>query len=359
MTTQVARSFRYAASDLEHWITQVFERAGAHDVDAQTTARVLVRTSLRGIDTHGVARVLPYLEKMQSGEVNAQPQFRERVHDNVLYFDGDGGLGQSVADSAIRRAIALAQDKAVVTCMIRGSGHLAALGQFALAAAEQGMVAVICQETPPLMALPGSSRPAIGNNPIAFAAPVANNAPLVFDMATSVVARGNVLQAIRDEASQIPEDWAIGPDGQPTSDPQQALKGAMQPIAGHKGVGLAMLVQVLAGSLSGSDTAASAMTHGATSSAGNVSAFVLIINPERMIGRAVFDTHMAAWIKTYVEASGGRARYPGHRAAQCEAQRRIDGIPVSTNLRLELEKAGVLSDSPFNLTPLADSHLNT
>ncbi|NIF22360.1 Ldh family oxidoreductase [Candidatus Pantoea multigeneris] len=344
---------RYSAEELQHWISQLYQAAGARECDALNTARVLVRTSLRGIDTHGVTRVLIYLEKMQQGEVNPQPDFQCEVRDNVIWFDGDGGLGQSVATEAFTAAVELAQSRPVVTLLLRKSGHLAALGQFALEAAEQGMIAVICQETPPLMALEGSKKPAIGNNPVAFAAPVAGQAPLVFDMATSVVARGNVLQAIKEGRESIPDDWAIGPDGKKTQNPQEAFNGAMLPIAGHKGIGLAMLVQVLAGSLTGSATAASAAQHSSTSSAGNVSAFVLVINPALLLGREAFDQHMLSWLETYLTASGDNARYPGQRAAQCEAERKANGIPVSASVLGELKKAGDLVGLPFDLQPLS------
>ncbi len=351
--TKTSSSARYSAAELQHWITHLYIHAGARQVDAEQTARVLVRTSLRGIDTHGVARVLTYLEKMRQGEINSKPVFTSDIRDGVVYFDGDGGLGQSVACAAIEAAIQLANTQPVVTLLLRRSGHLAALGQFVLEAAEKGMVAVICQETPPLMALEGGGKPAIGNNPIAFAAPVAGSEPLVFDMATSVVARGNVLQAIKDGETTIPNHWATGPDGKITDDPQQALKGAMLAIAGHKGIGLAMLVQVLAGSLTGSTTAASAAQHGATSSAGNVSAFALIVNPDLLVGHAAFDGHMRAWLETYLTASGSASRYPGQRAAECESERFETGIPVAESIINELKKAGEMVNFSFDLQPLS------
>lgn len=339
----------YAASDLREWTAKAFQATGVRPRDAQHTAEVLLRTSLRGIDTHGVVRVPPYIEKVRSGEVNAAPNTSSQLRDGILHFDGDGGLGQSVASEAMQAAIEHAQQQAVVTCLLRRSGHLSAIGQFALQAAEQGMIALICQETPPLMALRGSSRPSIGNNPIAFAAPVSGGAPLVFDMATSVVARGNVLDAIREGRPSLPPGWAIGPDGEPTCDPAQAIKGAMLPIAGHKGVGLAMMVQVLAGSLSASATAQSAAAHAAMSSAGNVSAFILVINPEWVIGRAAFDEHMHTWIDTYKSASGTDGRYPGERAAEIEAQRSRDGIPLANQVVAELKKVGEMIGQEFDV----------
>jgi LDH2 family malate/lactate/ureidoglycolate dehydrogenase len=204
------------APALEDWVTAVFAHCGVPEAHARQTACVLVRTNLRGIDTHGVMRVLPYVEKLRSGEVNPKARPQAELREGVLHVDGDRGLGQVVASFAVERAVELAQTQAVVTSVIRNSGHLAALGLFVLPAAEAGMIAVLCQETPPLMALEGSTGAAIGNNPIAFAAPVAGKAPMVFDMATSIVARGNVLQAARDKVP-IPEGWSIGLDGLPTT----------------------------------------------------------------------------------------------------------------------------------------------
>ena len=256
-----------------------------------------------------------------------------------------------MATEALKQAVAQARNRSSVICLIRQSGHLAALGQFVLEAAEQGMIALMCQETPPRMALRGASRPSIGNNPVAFAAPVPGAAPLVFDMATSVVARGNVLQAVRDKRSALPSGWAIGPDGEPTTDPQEALKGAMLPISDHKGIGLAMMVQVLAGSLSASTTAQSAALHSAMSSAGNVSAFVMVLNPDLVVGRKAYDAHMTAWIDMYRSASGQTGRYPGERAAESETQRQASGIPLSASVLAELGKAGKLAGVPFSLIP--------
>jgi len=337
----------YDATQLTEWVTAAFEGAGVLHACARQTADVLVRTNLRGIDTHGVARVPSYLEKIVEKEVNPIPNPQAQWRDGVLHFDGDNGLGQHVAMQAIDQAVERAMQSPVVTCLVKRSGHMGALGQFVLAAAERGMIALMCQDTPPLMALPGSSRASIGNNPIAFAAPVAGKAPLLFDMATSVVARGNLLQAVRDKRTEIPADWAIGPDGQPTTDPAFALKGAMAPMAGHKGIGLAMLAQVLAGSLTGSEK-----VPGATSSGGNASAFIQVINPDLLIGREKFDEHMAGWLSLFLDASGENGRYPGERAAQCEQERLARGIPLPASVVQELAGLQGMTGHTFSITPL-------
>ncbi|MEG9505006.1 MAG: Ldh family oxidoreductase [Methylorubrum extorquens] len=219
--------------------------------------------------------------------------------------------------------------------MIHGSGHLAALGMFTLRAAEQGMVAFLCQATPPIMAVQGARIRAIGNNPLSFAAPLRDRPPLVFDMTASTVARGHVAAAARDGLA-IPPDWAIGPDGNLTQDPNQALLGAMLPVAGHKGLGLAMLVQCLTVSLAGSGLADSW-------TAGNSPAFLMLINPDLMDGRVAFEARTEAWLATYLATFPAAHRYPGQRAAECEAERSANGIPLSLGLLATLQRVGELT----------------
>lgn len=334
----------FSAGALQRWTEDALLAVGTLPAAAAAdTARLLVRTNLRGIDTHGIARLPMYLTKLASGEVNprAAPTLTWR-EPALLEVDGDGGLGQFVGLAAMRELARAAQEQTIACALIRRSGHLGALGLFALELAEQGLVAMVCQDTPPLMALQGSKSAAIGNNPLAFAAPLKDRAPLVFDMAASIVARGNVLQAQRDGAT-IPEGWAIGPDGEPTTDAATALKGAMLPMAGHKGIGLAMLVQVLAGSLNG--LAASAPS--ASGSPANVSGFALVINPARLLGRPAFDAHMDAWLATYLAAGGDSARYPGQRAAAEEQRRAAEGLALPASVVNELRAAGASVGCPF------------
>lgn len=333
-------------AQLCQWITKVLQRCGVSAPQAEKTAQVLAATNLRGIDTHGAIRLIDYVSKIQSGEVKKNCVPVIRWVDNTLFFDGDGGLGQYVASETMALALDRCMKTPVVSCFLRGSGHLAALGMFALQAAERGMVALIAQETPPLMALPKSKGPAIGNNPIAFAMPITDGPPLVFDMATSVVSRGAVLQA-KHKNLPLEHGLAIDENGHPTIDPSSALNGAMLPMALHKGIGLAMMVQCLAGSLTASDTLKSAEKFGAKSSAGNVSAFILVINPELVTGGQAFDDHVIAWMSKYLSATGEDARYPGERAAACQSQRLLEGIPFHKSEVAQLSSLGTSLDVPF------------
>ncbi len=326
---------RCSADAMRDWVTAVFQACGVRGDDAHGAAVQVVRTSLRGIDTHGVARLPSYVDRLLRREVNPLAVPERRLLPGGMAVEAQGGLGQVVVPWVIRSAIAAGQG--AVACSIANCGHLGALGTLLLEACEAGCVALLCQKTPPIMALPGAAGAAIGNNPIAFAAPVPGGDPLVFDTATSIVARGHVVQAQR-EGRPLPEGWAIGPDGEPTTDPAAALRGAMRPLAGHKGMGLAMMVEVLAGCLSGMSHSASA--HDPAGSASGVSAFLLVVDPARFDGREAYDAAMRGWIDHYLQASGPEARYPGQRQAQCERQRQQEGIPVPETLIAELRAAG-------------------
>ncbi|MEO5693038.1 MAG: Ldh family oxidoreductase [Usitatibacter sp.] len=342
-------SARYDSQALTGWVASTFAACGVEAQAAGTAARVLVRTNLRGVDTHGLARVPVYIQKLKAGELNARPNVRYEDRNGVMHCYADSGLGQVVAIQAMDAAIERAARAGFVAGLLHDVGHLAALGMFALRAAEAGMIGLVAQSTPPLMGLPGSRGAAIGNNPLAFASPVPGGPPLVFDIAASAVARGNVLAAAR-EGRDIPEGWAIDGEGRPTTDAKAALAGAMLPMAGHKGIGLAMMVECLAGSLTGATPAA---VTGATpgSAPSRVGAFLLVANPALIAGEAEYAAHMAGWLATYKQASGEEGRYPGERAASMERERTARGIPISPALLVELQKVAESCNTRFDLSP--------
>ena len=340
----------YPASALSAWLGRAFAGTGVEPEAALGAARVLVRTNARGIETHGVARALVYVQKLKTGELNPRPQVRYEERHGVLHCHADAGLGQIVGMAAVDAALARAATAGFVPLVLHDVGHLAALGMFALRAAEAGMVAFVTQSTPPVMALPGSQGAAIGNNPIAFASPVAGRPPLVFDMAASGVARGNVLAA-RRENRPIPEGWAIDQQGRPTTDAEAALRGAMLPMAGYKGIGLAMMVECLAGSLAGATPPAMAGAKPG-SAPSRVGAFLFVANPGLVAGQSAYDAHLAGWIATYKKATGSSGRYPGERAAGLEQKRMAEGIPLAASVVAELRQVGELTGTPFDLAAI-------
>lgn len=323
------------------WVSQVLQQCGVRPDDAQVTAHALIRTSLRGIDTHGIARLPAYVERLAKGDFNAQAQPTIATQYGLLRCHGDDGLGQVVVDRALQACLQQAQHSAVVACHIEACGHLGALGVLLLPAVEAGCVAFLCQQTPPIMALPGASAAAIGNNPLAFAIPVNDKPPVLFDTALSAVARGHILTAAREGGTPIPAHWALDVHGHVTRDPRAALEGALQPMGGYKGLGLAMLVECLAGALRSeqprSDIDDLKESGG---SAGHLSAFLLLINPRFASNRDMFSTHTHAWLHTLTSSSPD-ARYPGERQHRCEEQRRFDGIPLPEEILHQLHMLAV------------------
>lgn len=343
MNAFVEPEHRFAAEPVLAWAGAALAAAGMPEAEAKEAAGILVRTSLKGVDTHGISRVPLYVDALREGRINPRPKHGAELRHGVLHYEGDRGLGQFIGVVAVRAAIERARTEASVTCLIHRCGHLAALGAYVEVAAEAGMVAVLTQATQPWMALPGWTRRAIGNNPLAFAVPLSGRPPLVFDMASSVVARGYVRQAVR-EKTPLPEGWAIGPDGAPTTDAETAWAGAVLPVGGYKGMGLAMLVQALTNSLQGSSAAVNG------GSGADMGGFLLVLNPA-LIGDA-FEADVDGWLSTYLGAAGPNGRYPGQRAAESERRRRAEGIPVPPGLRKMLIDTGTLVGVPFALEPL-------
>lgn len=337
----------FASGALRSWCADIFTATGMPAADAQAAAEVLVRTSLRGIDTHGVSRAPQYVESLLDGAINPKPDHGGDYRNGVLHYRGDRGLGQVVGAAAVRAALAIARDVPVVPCLVRQCGHLAALGTFVLIAAEEGMFAFICQSTTPLMSLPGWRGRGIGNNPLAFATPLLDRPPLVFDMASSVVARGHLRAAVREKTA-IPEGWAISPDGTPTTDPEIGMAGAVLPVGGYKGIGIAMLVQCLAGSLLGNSSRLGAP--GAPGAASEMGAFLLVINPQLATGD-VYAADVREWFGCYLNAAQPNGRYPGQRAAESEARRLRKGIPVAPGSLDQMRRIGERLGVPFDVSP--------
>jgi LDH2 family malate/lactate/ureidoglycolate dehydrogenase len=317
---------------LEAWIARIFEACGVPPADAQRAARVLVATNLRGVDTHGVARVPAYVDLLQRGAVNAKPRMTCEQRAGVLHFDGDRGLGQICGLKAVEHSIEAARTQGCVAVVMRHVGHLGALGHFTRIAAEANMIALMMQNGPPIMALEGAKRPAIGNNPMSFAAPRPGGAPLVFDMATSETAFGRIIAAANTGA-EIPDGWALDSEGRPTRNAKAALDGMLLPTGGHKGIGIAMLVEVLAGSLTGNQPGKQGSGKMMPPEFGG---FLLTLNPELIAGPQ-YAPHIADWIGVYLSSSD-QMRVPGERTVQSETERKSTGIPIPAGLLADLSR---------------------
>lgn len=247
---------RIDAADLEAFVVEVLAHAGVTGEDAATTARLLVAADARGVSTHGVIRLIPYYQRLRGGVVKAEPSL-EVLSDAGAFvlIDGDDGLGQVSGTRAAELASARARANGIGACGVRNSHHIGMLGLYVEQIARSGQIGIVMSNTAPLMAPTGSAERVIGNNPIAIGIPRGDgHAPVVVDLALSPTSFGKVQEYAR-RGEPLPTGQVIDADGNWITDAAVATKtGTMVPIAGHKGYGLALAVELLAAALTGSGT---------------------------------------------------------------------------------------------------------
>ena len=231
--------------------TRALTGFGLTEDDAKDTATVLVLGDLFGLHTHGVSRIETYGERLQIGGIKPRPDIRvERVATTVARLDGDNGVGPLVGMHALREAMAMARQHGTGVAFARGSNHFGPVGPYAYLAAEQGFASIIGSNSSTTIAPTGGLDARLGNSPVGFGVPQPGGRPIILDMAISVVARAKIRAALnRGEA--IPDTWATDKAGGVTTDPKAALDGFLLPIGGYKGYGLALIVDLFAGLLSG------------------------------------------------------------------------------------------------------------
>ncbi|MCW5231055.1 Ldh family oxidoreductase [Verminephrobacter eiseniae] len=338
----------HSIATLTDWSAQILASCQVPAEDALQAAQLLVRSELRGYATHGMARLPSYVERLLAKDFNPSALLRQREFPGGVVLDADGAMGQIAGARAVRLALQGLERSASVLVAIQSCGHMGALGVYALLAAEAGAMCLLGQRTPPLLAMEGFTGAAIGHNPIAFGCPAPGGPPIVFDIACSVAARGHVLVAAR-EGRDIPAGWALDSQGRPTTDPQAALAGALLPMGGHKGIGIAMVVECLAGALAASAASFAPQwqqvpTSGAV---GRQSAFLWMLRPQAFAPQPLRDDYMRLWIDHYRACGGAHARLPGQRAAEQEQRAQRMGIELPERLVHQLRALGTSRQRAF------------
>ena len=224
---------------------------GLRREDALDAARILVLADLLGIHTHGVGRIEGYGERLALGGIQARPDIRvERVAQAVARVDGDNGLGPLVGMRALEAAMVMACECGTGVAFARASNHFGPVAPYNYIAAAEGFASIIGSNATTTIAPTGGAEARLGNSPIGFGIPNPAGPPIILDMAVSVVARAKIRDALK-RGESIPDTWATDKQGNPTTDPGAALAGFLQPIGGYKGYGLALIVDLFAGLLSG------------------------------------------------------------------------------------------------------------
>jgi LDH2 family malate/lactate/ureidoglycolate dehydrogenase len=242
---------KISAQDLRALVARMFVASGLAKDAASRVAAGLVEADLEGVASHGVMLVDMYLERIRHGSVSTKAS-AEVVCDrqSAVVLDAGHALGQLTGEQAMGLAVERARRFGVGIAAVRHAFHFGTARRYAQAAAEAGCIGIAMCNTRPLMPAPGGAERLVGNNPVAIAIPVAGPIPIVLDMATSEAAMGKIRMAEKAHRP-IPGNWAVTSDGSPTTDAAQAIAGMLLPAGGPKGFGLAFVIDLMCGLLSG------------------------------------------------------------------------------------------------------------
>jgi LDH2 family malate/lactate/ureidoglycolate dehydrogenase len=265
MADTAAEVIRVDAQTLTRFVRTCFQKLGVPPDDAQIAADVLVAADLRGVDTHGTIRFNPsswYVKWLRDGEMNPEPNIR-RVTESAssALLDGDRGIGMVIGHRAIDIAISKARETGVGVVGVRNSRHFGMSAYYAMRALPHDMIGIAMTNASRLVVPTFGSQARFGTNPMCFAVPALEELPFVLDMATTTAAAGKLEVAAR-QGKPIPEGWALDEDSESTRDPRVAQRARrLLPLGGtreggsHKGYGLAIVVEILCGVLTGTVTA--------------------------------------------------------------------------------------------------------
>lgn len=310
----------------------ILEKLGEEEENATIAAESLVRADMRGVNTHGV-NLLRLVSQRAAAKMLELPTQVSVVSDDkaTAMLDGNNGLGPVAAYRALSLAIEKALKYGIGMVTLRNTNNLGALGCISETAARRGVIAMVTTNGNPSVAPFGAADPFFGTNPLSIAVPCGKRAPLVLDMSSSVVARGKIRLASLSE-KPIPLGWALDESGEPTTDPKKALKGCLLPLGGPKGSGLAMMIDILSGMLSGSSYGKKLKSFHELEGPTGVGASILCIDIGRFIGVKTFDGLVSEYV---VQIKGLRKQagfneilLPGEVEANKETESDRIGIDV-------------------------------
>lgn len=333
---------------LIHWSAQVLQACGVPPADARLTAAALVEADLQGVASHGCMLLPMYVERLRAGSVNTAPALHI-VEDRpaLVVLDGDHGLGQVSSARAVDIAVERARQHGTAIVAVRHGFHFGAAAYWSSRIATAGLVGAAMSNTRPLMPAPGGAERVVGNNPLSFAFPAAPGQPVVVDMATSNSAMGKIRNADR-QGQPIPAGWATDKQGNSTTSAAEAITGMLLPAAGPKGFGLAVMVDLLCGGVSGGALGGEVQPlYGASERPYDCSHWFLAIDA---------GSSLAPRADAFAERIRGSARAPGvdtvYAPGDLERARRAqlaDGLSLSGELCAQFD---ALADQ-FQLTRLS------
>ena len=315
--------------DIEDLAYRALVAAGTSDANARPLARATAATEADGIASHGLAYIPIYCEHVRCGKVDGQARpVLSRPAPSIVAVDAATGFAHPAIDLGFEALIPAAREQGVAALAVRNSYNCGVLGYHTGRLAAAGLLAIGFTNAPASIAPVGRRRPVVGTNPFSLAAPDgAGGAAVLIDQSASVIAKSEIMKHAR-EGLAIPPEWALDPDGRPTTDPEVALKGSMAPTGGYKGVGVALMVEIMAAAMSGAtlgvDASPFSGTKGGPPKTGQ---FFLAVDGHATSG-GLFAERLAALVKEMRDQPGVRVPGDGRAAARRHALNK--GVTVNS-----------------------------
>jgi len=341
--------------ELRKFCENICLKVGLSQKDTFTFVDSLLFANLRGIDSHGIMRFPPYIKRLVEGGAKINPQVKKiKEESSMILLDGDSGMGQIVSMYATKLAIDKAEKTGISVVGVKNSSHFGAASYYSIKMAEADMIGISMTNSLPVMAAWGGAKRVIGNDPISIAAPYKKGEPVVLDIAMSKVAGGKVRLAAKNK-QKVPQNWIIDIQGKKTDDPNDFTKGgALLPFGEYKGYGLAVMIEILAGVLTGAGrlhevkswlkTTNSSIYTGHCFIAINVESFITLEDFKERLDWVVKELKSSPLAESFK-----RIFVPGEIEYEIEQKRRVEGIPISAQIWKDLQKLSEDYKEPLNI----------
>ena len=322
-----ATEMRFPYEKLDAWGRKVLATTEMSDTEVNAVMEVLLAANLQGRDTHGIHMITSYAERFKAISHRDIRIAEERGAGCLI--DGGNHTGPMTSLFALDKAVEKAEQFGIGMSVVSESCHNGAIGYYTQLAAEKGYIALAATTVMPLLAPWGGLEPFLGNNPFAIAFPY-KEMPIILDIAVTVSARQKIYSYAR-EGWKLPDGWAMDKEGNPTNDPNAALEGLLMPVGGHKGAGIALMIDLMLGSLAGSYSRA-ICPNVVTDKEQHIAHMFVVINPEFYVDRAVMDERVAQYVKDYKNVKkkkDAQILLPGELEWNSTKDRMANGIPIS------------------------------
>lgn len=316
-------------------VKEILKKLGASEEDQELVAEATIDADLKGFTSHGLGRFPQYLISIKAGTINLEDNITiEKETPAMALINGNSGFGQAVSYKAMQIAIKKAKEMGIACVGVHNSNHFGVTGFYSDLALRENCIGLVIANTDPAIAPLGGKKALIGTNPIALGIP--SDTYMTVDMATSVTARGKIIESKR-KGLDLPDGWALDKDGNPTNNPEEALNGSILPFGGFKGYALSLLIEVLTGPLvqagygngvSGTASPDKDCTKGD---------LYIVIDPSKFGDFDEFKANTEDFV-SQVRETGENVAIPGDLEVKRIAEAEANGIPIDEKLYEQLKE---------------------